>query len=99
MTAISQAWMVTPLAEHDTVLRNGHSPDTDHAWLHALRAARDLLIGHHADALAILIDGQMVAGYALARPPRRAEDYAALTADLVEMYQQATADFPAAALS
>jgi hypothetical protein len=87
------------MAGHDTVLRGGHSPDVDHAWLHALRAVRELLVGHRADEVAILVDGQMVAAYAPARPPRRAEDYAALTADLLEMYQQATADFLAAALS
>lgn len=99
MTATSLIWTVTPIAEHDTVLRSGHSPDIDHAWLHALRAVRDLLVGHHADDVAILVDGQMVAGYAPARPPRRAEDYAALTADLLEMHQQATGGFLAAALS
>jgi hypothetical protein len=97
MTTIS--WVLTPLAEPDSTLREGGSPDLDHAWLVALRSAREVLVAGHAEDVAILFDGEMVAGYAPPRTLLRPADHAALTADLVEMHQRATADFVAAALS
>lgn len=97
MTTIS--WAITPLAEPGNTLREGRSPDDVHAWLVALRGARDVLIDGRATDVAIMFDGEMVAGYAPARTPLRAADHAALVADLVEMHQLATAGFAAAALS
>jgi hypothetical protein len=97
MTTIS--WALTPLAATGRTLREGRSPDHHHAWLVALRGARDLLVDEQADDVAILFDGEMVAGYAPAQALRRASDHAALIADLVEIHQLATADAVAAALS
>jgi hypothetical protein len=68
-------------------------------WLMALRGARDQLVNGHATDIAIVFDGEMVAGYAPPQTPLRAADHAALIADLVEMHQRATAGFVAAALS
>jgi hypothetical protein len=97
MTTIS--WALTPLAEPGVMLREGRSPDHDQAWLMALRGTRDVLVGCHATDVAIVFDGEMVAGYAPPRPPKHAADHVALIADLVDMHQRATADFVAAALS
>ncbi|MFL6120887.1 hypothetical protein [Actinophytocola sp.] len=97
MTTIS--WTLTSLADPETILREGRSPDRDHAWLIALRGTRDLLVDDHVADVAILFDGEMVAGYAPPQTPLRAADHAAVIADLVEMHQRATADFVAAALA
>lgn len=97
MTTIS--WALTTLADPTSPLRVGRSPDHDHAWLVALRGMRDLLVSGHATDVAIMFEGELVAGYAPPRTPLRAADHAALTADLVEMHQLATPAFVAAALS
>lgn len=93
------SWALTPLGELGTTLCEGHSPNLDHAWLLALRGARDLLVSGHANDVAILVNGEMVAGYAPPRTPPRAHEQATIVADLAEMLQLATADFAAAALS
>jgi hypothetical protein len=97
MTTIS--WTLTPLVDPETILREGRSSDRDHAWLMALRGIRDLLVDDQVADVAILFDGEMVAGYAPPQSQLRAADRAAVIADLVEMHQRATADFVSATLA
>jgi hypothetical protein len=69
----------------------GTSGDLSAAWLAALAASRAALLSGHLATVAVYLGGELEALYEPARDSQGAPDAATITADLVDMYQSATA--------
>ena len=84
-------WAITSIGD-TTIYRSDPAPTRGQAWLAALAAGRAALLSGGLATLAISVDGQLEALLDPGREAAGALYAAAVTAELLEIYQSATAD-------